>query len=155
MRSLTAKQQKFVEGWAAGKSCAAAARDAGYSPALARRAADRLAKIPAVQTEFERITAAVRENAVYSRERLITDLQDTIAFAKANKNSMAVVKAVELIAKLSGHLSVAEVEIRIDIGAALAEARSRAARPPIDVEYSEIPKLSQTAETAPSNPFDD
>jgi len=64
-RTLTFKQEKFADGVAAGKSAAAAARDAGYSPRSARQIASENLSKPDVQG---RIAARISESGVDPRE---------------------------------------------------------------------------------------
>ena len=63
--------------------------------------------------------------AVYGLVEAMKEAEDAAAFARENKNSMALVKACELRAKLSG-LLIDRVElVKVDLTGALARAEAR------------------------------
>jgi hypothetical protein len=62
--------------------------------------------------------------AVYGLVEAMKEAEDAAAFAKANKNSMALMKACELRAKLSGLLIERVEVVEVDLTAALARAEA-------------------------------
>jgi hypothetical protein len=84
-----------------------------------------LGKNPAVEKAIASIAAEGRKIAVYGLVEAMQEANDAAAFARLNKNSMALVKATELRAKLSG-LLIDRVELAVvDIGAAIVRAEAR------------------------------
>lgn len=124
-RPLTPRREAYVRALASGIPSQQAALRAGFSLSFAKKAAQRLGHLPAVRTAVESIQTEGRKAAVYDLTRAMAEAQDVINFARAQKNSMAYCKAVELRAKLSG-LLVERVELgTLDLRAALDQARSR------------------------------
>ena len=124
-RGLTGRQKKFVQALAEGKTAEVAATEAGFSPSYAQKAATKIRKRPAVQQALGQVQAAARELAAYDLATAMQESLEVIAFAREHKNAMAYFKAVEHRAKLSG-LLIERIHVeKVDIGAALAEARAR------------------------------
>lgn len=122
---LTDKQRAYVQHVAAGMDSRAAARSAGYSESFSKVAAHRLGKKPAVSKAIESIRAEGRTMAVYGLVEAMKEADDAAAFARQHKNPMALVKATELRAKLSG-LLVDRVEVvEVDLRGALDRAQVR------------------------------
>ena len=125
-RRLTPQQAKFAEAYLTGIPASEAAKQAGYSPSKAHRGSE-LLNLPAVAELVTSVQKEVRERAVYGLTEAMNEALDAIAFAKENKNSMALVKAIELRSKLSG-LMVEKIDLRattVNIRTALDEARAR------------------------------
>ena len=121
---LNERQRRFVEEMARGLSTQQAATSAGYSPAYARKSS-RLLKQPMIAKAIAEIREKGRTLAAYRLAEAMAEAYDAAAFAKANKNSMALVKACELRAKLSGLLVDRMEVVTLDLSSALQDARTR------------------------------
>jgi len=80
-----------------------------------------------VMAAIDQARRQMLEAAAYTAERAMSEAERALEFAEENKNAMAMVKAVELRAKLAG-LLIERIDQRVatvDIGAALEEARGR------------------------------
>jgi phage terminase small subunit len=102
--TLTDKQRHFVENISCGMPSRAAALAAGYSASFSKVAGHRFRRRPAVVAAVEAIREQGRTLAAYDLAAAMREANDAATFARANKNSMALVKAVELRARLSGLL---------------------------------------------------
>jgi hypothetical protein len=122
---LTDKQAQYVRHLASGKPSRDAAKAAGYSDSYARVATHRLMKKPTVAQAIERIRVEGMKMAAYGVVEAMKEADDAAAFARANKNSMALVKACELRAKLSGLLIDRIETVTVDLTSALARAEAR------------------------------
>jgi hypothetical protein len=121
---LNDRQRKFVDGVAGGMKTQQAARAAGFAPSYARKAS-RLLKIPMIAAAVEAIREKGRDLAAYGLVEAMREADDAAAFAKLHKNPMALVKAFELKAKLSG-LLIDRVEVAtVDLRGALEAAERR------------------------------
>jgi hypothetical protein len=88
-------------------------------------AAYRLAKKPTVAKAIDAVQHEARTVAVFGLVQAMEEADSAAAFARLHKNPMALVKATELRAKLSG-LLIDRVEVAcVDIKGALLEARTR------------------------------
>jgi hypothetical protein len=118
------RQRKFIEAVASGMSAQQAAKHAGYSSAYARKAS-RLLKQPMVARAIEAIRAEGRTIAAYGLVEAMKEVESAATFARVNKNSMALVKACELRAKLSG-LLIDEIHLKtesLDLRGAIEDGR--------------------------------
>jgi hypothetical protein len=123
---LTDKQRKYVEHLAAGMDSRTAAKGAGYSDSYSRVAASRLAKKPEIAKAIEVIRKKGCEMAAYDLAAAMKEAESAATFARLHRNPMALVKATELRAKLSGLLiDRLEVVPPVDLKGALFEARTR------------------------------
>ncbi len=124
--TLTDKQRHFVENISCGMPSRAAALAAGYSASFSKVAGHRFRRRPAVVAAVEAIREQGRTLAAYDLAAAMREANDAATFARANKNSMALVKAVELLARLSG-LLIDRLELvpPVDMKKALAEAERR------------------------------
>jgi len=121
---LNHRQQKFIEAVARGESVQQAARLAGFSPSYARKSS-RLLKHPAIAQAVAAIRTEARTVAAYGLVEAMKETESAAAFARLHKNPMALVKATELRAKLSG-LLVDRVEVvEVDLRGALDRAEAR------------------------------
>ena len=127
MDSLTPKQMAFVRGYTSGKSAAEAAREAGYAPHYARRAAQFLLGNPTIRAEVERVQGAVREAADYDLNEAVKEIHSLISFAREKGNPMAAVKGAEVKLRLFGMLTdKLRVEATtLNLADVMGEARSR------------------------------
>lgn len=125
LKELTAKQQAYVKHMSKGLSSRVAAEAAGFSKSYALSAGSRLKKNPLVAEAL----AAVRKEgltiAAYGLAEAMNEANAAAEFARHHKNPMALVKACELRAKLSG-LLIEKVEVfSADLRGALDEAKRR------------------------------
>ena len=122
---LSDRQRKCADYVASGLAPRDAARKAGFSESYARKASQRLLKIPAIQQAVETVRVQGRTLAAYDLKTAMAEAQAVCEFAITHKNAMAYCKAVELRAKLSG-LMVERVEtVTLDLKGALARAQAR------------------------------
>jgi phage terminase small subunit len=122
---LTDKQRRYVEGLARGLPSRDAAKAAGYSRSYAMVAAHRLKSKPAVVEALANVRREGMKMASYSLVEAMAEADAAAQFARQHKNPMAVVKAAELRAKLSG-LLIDRVEVfTADLRGALDEAKLR------------------------------
>lgn len=124
-RRLTPKQEAYVANLSKGMTSRAAAQAAGFSKSYSMVAAHRLKRKPAVREAL----AAVRKEgltiAAYGLAEAMREANEAAQFARLHKNPMAVVKAAELRAKLSG-LLIERVEVfTADLRGALDAAKLR------------------------------
>ena len=122
---LNDRQRRFVGLVASGQSLAEAARSAGFSRSYARKANHLLMKHPAIARAIAAIRAEARTASAYTVIQCMREANDAAAFAKANKQSMALVRAVELRARLSGLLIDRVEVVNVDLRGALERAESR------------------------------
>jgi len=121
---LNPRLQQLVALVATGLPVQQAARQAGFSPSYSRKAS-RLLKHPAVAQALARIQAEARTVVVYGLVEAMKEADDAAAFARKNKNSMALVKACELRAKLSGLLIDRIEVVPVDLRGVLEKAERR------------------------------
>ena len=122
---LTDKQQRYVENLSRGMASRAAALAAGYAHSYAMVAAHRLGKKPAVVEALAAVRKEGMKMAAYGLVEAMREADEAAQFARQHKNPMAVVKAAELRAKLSG-LLIDRVEVfTADLRGALDEAKRR------------------------------
>lgn len=99
--ALTPRQAKFVAEYIASNNGAQAAIAAGYShPSNARDAL----KVPLVAKALEDFRRRTVEKGIYDFDMAMAEANDAVAFAKETGNANALVKAIELRAKLNGLL---------------------------------------------------
>ena len=138
---LTRGQVKFIELVAAGTDRTEAAKQAGLKN---RSSQYRTLTNPLAIQYLKSIRAEARAIAAYDAASAMEDATEAAEFAKANKNPMALVKAFELKAKLSG-LLIDRVEIAtVDLTGALAKAQARVSSMIAPIQ------LAQAAEQATS-----
>ena len=119
---LTQKQQRFAELLAAGVPYGQAATQAGYKSKASSYYA---LKHPLVQQYLQSIRAESRAIATYDLVMAMEEAAFARSFAIEHENPMAVVKATELRAKLSG-LLIDRVEVAtVDLRGALQRAETR------------------------------
>lgn len=122
--ALNERQRKLVQFVASGMNTQQAAKAAVFSPSYARKSS-RLLRHPAIAQAIAAIRSEARTVAMYGVVEAMREASDAAAFAKASKQSMALVRAVELRAKLSG-LLVDRVEVvNVDLRGALERAQVR------------------------------
>lgn len=122
---LTDKQQRYVENLSRGMASRAAALAAGYSKSYAMVAAHRLKRKPAMVEALAAVRKEGMHLAAYGLAEAMKEADSAAQFARLHKNPMAVVKAAELRAKLSG-LLIDRVEVfAADLRGALDEAKLR------------------------------
>lgn len=139
-RELTTKQRAFIAAYQTGISATQAVIQAGYSKHSARHIAHTLMHDnKLVRAELDKVSNALAEAAEYNGERAMREADEAIVFAKQHKQASAVVKALELKARLAGLLrDKLDVTIeRVEIGDALAAARARVLRPMCDPAESD------------------
>lgn len=125
---LNAKQADFARNVARGMNYTEAAIAAGYSPKSARAHSFDLIRHPLIKAELDRLAAKVTEKTVYDAVAAFNEAGEALEYAKQKGNPNAVVKAVELRARLHG-LLIDKAELTLapapSVVNALAEARAR------------------------------
>jgi hypothetical protein len=122
---LTDRQREYVRHLASGKPSRDAARAAGFSDSYAKVAAHRLGKNPAVAQAIAAIRKEGMQAAVYDLATAMREAGEDRAFAIAQHNPMAAVKASELRAKLSGLLIDRVEVVTVDLRGSLQRAEAR------------------------------
>lgn len=100
--TLNPKQAKFVKEYVKDGNQLRAATAAGYSSA--KGTASKVANRPAVQSALSEVRSKVSSVAAYTLEAAMDQAEAAAQFAIETGNANAYVKAVELKAKLSGHM---------------------------------------------------
>jgi hypothetical protein len=122
------KEALYVAAILKGASKKAAAMEAGFSESTAGHSATRLHKKESVQKALETARQELKTQTLYGIQECIREIDETIAYAKLHKNSMAMAKLIELKAKLMG-LLVDKLDVRWaekpSVEMALFEARNR------------------------------
>lgn len=122
VKRLTNKQIKFLELVAAGVAQNEAGQQSGLTSSTSRY---RCLTNPVAVQYLQGIRAESRAIAAYDIASAMQEAKEARDFALLNKNPMAVVKATELRAKLSG-LLIDRVEIStVDLTGALSRAEQR------------------------------
>lgn len=109
------RQWKFINGVCAGKTQKAAAIEAGYPAGRAQKTGNRLMHNPKIRAEIAKTREKIREVTLYDAQAAVTELDDAIKFARESDNATAVMRGIELKAKLHG-LLVDKVDQRISGG---------------------------------------
>lgn len=154
--TLTPRQAAFVQAYAVGdKTATQAAIDAGYSAKSARAQTYDLLRHPGVKAELDRIRERITEKTVYDAAAAFNEAGEGIELARKSGNAHALVKAVELRARLHGLLTdKLQVEsVTVDLIGALRDAKARLhpafpqvprpmcdPAPAIDAEFAALPK---------------
>lgn len=118
----------YVQGLAKGLPSKQAALAAGYTESYAAVAGKRLGKLPQVQAALQSLRAEVVTSIAYDLAQALKDCDTAVAFAIERKVPMAVVKAYELKAKLSGLLIDRVEAVTVNLKGALELARARVRR---------------------------
>lgn len=102
---LNIKQQAFVINYLKSGNGKQAAIDSGYGVKSSQQTAyELLNHHPLVKAEIDSARKVAREEAKYSVEKAMSQAQEAYDLAKQCRNPIAMVKAAELKAKLSGLL---------------------------------------------------
>jgi len=150
-RNLTPKQFRFVLAYCGGLDQKNATIAAGYSAKSSAAAYD-LMHTPAVRAAIDEMHSKLRAKTTYEAADAFREAGEAIEFAKETKNANALVRALELRARLNGLLTEKvslEVEHTIDIAGALDAARARVLRPmrdPAQIEDGEFTPQSNTCD---------
>ena len=121
---LTERQRRLVEFVASGDPVQQAARKAGFSASYARKSS-RLLKHPAIAQAVAAIRAEGRTLAGYGLAEAMKEAEDAARFARLKGNAMALVKSIELRARLSGLLIERIETVTVDLKGSLEAARNR------------------------------
>jgi phage terminase small subunit len=115
-KRLTPQQAKFVSAYLKTSNGTAAAIEAGYSRRWAsHRAYDLLSNNPAVMEAVASVRKAVAETAKYDTEKAMEEARKSMEFARETGDASAMVKAIELRAKLMGLLTIKQ-DVRHEVG---------------------------------------
>jgi hypothetical protein len=141
------KEALYVAAILRGATKKAAAMEAGFSESTAGHSATRLHKTESVQKALDSARQELKTQTLYGIQECIGEIDETIAYARLHKNSMAMAKLIELKAKLMG-LLVDKLDVRWQekpsIEGALAEAlnrRTKIINPPQLSGPHPLPKL--------------
>jgi hypothetical protein len=122
---LTSRQERYVSFVLSGLGETEAARQAGYGPAYAKKAASRVGAIPAVKAAIQTAQTTLREKAMYDVEQAVAEIDKAVIFAYAQKNPMSIAKLLENKGKLFGLYVDRYQEIPVDLRGALERAQRR------------------------------
>jgi phage terminase small subunit len=147
MKVPNLRQELLIQQIALGRPATEAARTAGYSEAYARKSAHALLRKPHIAAAIEAIKVKLREDTIFTAEKLLAQLQFDHDKAIEWKQGPAAVRASEMIGKLKGWM-VDKAHIVHEAKPSLMEAieagKARAALPAptkhliIDVVPTEI-----------------
>ena len=104
LSDFTLKQQGFIRAVVAGNTPAVAAKQAGYK-GIGKLTAKRLMSDPALVKAIEDVRIVFANRALFDFEDAHNTLMAALHFARQTSNATAAVRAVELLAKLHGHLT--------------------------------------------------
>jgi hypothetical protein len=113
---------------------------AGYAKSYAERYASKFFNRPEIRAALEEGWAKIREKSMYTVETAMAEAADVIELAKKTNNAQAYCKAVELRARLSGHLDLTLRIEHVDIRTALSEATAGRTLP--WASYTQIPVIN-------------
>jgi hypothetical protein len=105
-QQLTAPQQSYCEHISRGLNQSDAYKMAypGSAPATIYSQSSRMAKLPHIMQEIERLRAPVVQNQAWDRERLVRELWELSQAARARHQYGSAVRSLELIGKACGLL---------------------------------------------------
>jgi hypothetical protein len=105
-QQLTAPQQSYCEHISQGMSQSDAYKMAypGSAPATIYSQSSRMAKLPHIMQEIERLRAPVVQQQAWTRERLVRELWELSQAARAKHQYGSAVRSLELIGKACGLL---------------------------------------------------
>jgi hypothetical protein len=102
---LTIKQLRFVENYVRSGDGTKAAIKSGYSPKSARVSAGQLLDNPLIIEAIERVSHAINLTNEPARNRIETELYEIILNAKVEGNTMVLLKALDMLARIHGMYS--------------------------------------------------
>src|SRR5215213_9843649 len=114
MHILSPRQRAYVKHRAQGVSPTQAAKAAGFSPSYADKAGSTLETLPPIMAMLSEIREEVKRVAVYDLVAAMQEAKEAAEFARTHRNPMALVKATELRAKLSG-LLVEQIHVKAEV----------------------------------------
>lgn len=117
MKELSPQQLLFIKSYCAGKSGAAAAREAGYGKDP-KKAAERLLQNPLVKAEVDKVKAQVRESTGLTAVAYMEQLKKREQEAAALEQYSAVSSLLQLQGKAAG-LLIEKVDQRVQSGFAI------------------------------------
>lgn len=104
MRPLTQRQEAFCQAYILFPNGATAARTAGYAPKSARSQASRLLARPAVAARLRSLRREMVDSNCRRRDDLVAKLEVIYRRALDDHQFMAAMRAVQMQARLAGHL---------------------------------------------------
>lgn len=127
MCELGPRHQKFVASVLSGNDGKASAISAGYAPSAAAVRAHRLLRRPQIAAVMALAKRELAEVNSFNVERAMVELDDAINFAKESKQANALVKAIELRARLHGLLiDRSQVDMLVDARPSIRDAMNLA-----------------------------
>lgn len=112
-KPLTEMQRTFVKFWAEGESITSAMQRAGYNeqPSYGYR----MAKMPNVLAEYQRIKAKFEEAAQMSRKKVMDMLVESYDMAKLMAEPASMVSAAREIGKMCGYYEPVKTKIEMTV----------------------------------------
>lgn len=104
MADLSPREIKFVAGYVRTSNAEEAARQAGYSPAYARKNSYRLMRRPEIKKAVDTMRNEVRTTAKLSLVEYMDKLEEALRLATEAKQHSAAAKLLELQGKVAGLL---------------------------------------------------
>src|SRR5262249_7041247 len=124
-RPLTPRLELYVAGRLRGLSSTAAAVEAGYGPAYARKASARIETIPAVREAIQHGQAELRSKTMYDVAAAVREIDKAIAFSYEKSSAISLGKLLTLKAQLHGLLIDRHEVVNIQLAKSIQDARSR------------------------------
>ncbi len=104
---LNPKQAKFVELYLSSGNARASATQAGFAPTYAQE----LVKVPAVKAAIDLANKSSIQKGIYNSEKLMSELNEYLLFARDTGNATAAARLIELKAKHMG-LLIERLDVR-------------------------------------------
>lgn len=124
---MTPRKRALALAVAGGQAQTAVAKSLNYADSTAT-SIGRVLKEPAVAALIESVQTELREKAMYNLQDAVDECDSIIAFAREQRNAMAMSKTLELKTKLLGyHRERIELVNDINIRTAMDDARARVA----------------------------
>ena len=120
-KPLTEMQKLFVKFWAEGESITSAMQRAGYNeqPSYGYR----MAKMPNIQAEFDRIKAKWEEAAQTSRQQVMEMHKEAFEMAKMMAEPATMVSAAREIGRMCGYYEPVKQKIEFTVNGQIAVKR--------------------------------
>lgn len=113
--NLSAKQVKFATSFALHHNASLAAREAGYSAGCASVTGTRLLANDRVLGHIQALEAVAAVELGVTRQRLLYELQEAAALAKAKSEPMAMIAAWREIGKVCGLYQPERVKVDLNV----------------------------------------
>jgi len=111
---FTVKQQRFINEYLKDGNASRAALDAGYSEYTAGVIGCHNLQNPEIANEIQRKRDEYQKKFEIRREYMVEKLYQTIAIAEQQKDKNALLKAIDILNKMSGQYTSTVVNVNVD-----------------------------------------